>query len=465
MGLFDNFPYTNFHEINLDWLIDVIKKIDKKTDDFAVTNQFKIGGVWSIQKSYEKYTIVTTATNAYISKDAVPYGVNITNEEYWIDIGALDPRIVNIQADVNSMESAIGVHTQEIKELFERENRAVIMIGDSYGTTNGNLHDTLSTTLPQATQAFLHVPNDRFFSAFTNGAGFANGVLLSELQGIGVSAPDRITDIYVVGGWNDELTRPGVDETSVRNGMQRFADYCRNTFKLAKLHLVFVSAGPYHTNIFYDFNLQKTWRIYNSAGEYGFNVNNSACYTLYNSALMLPYDGIHPNQSGVYALAKNLASIIVSDTCYYQHIVVSDSSTFGAYPGTTNNASTTGFKMLQRVTPAGVDYNFNVDSGALLINFTTPLSTNLNNGYIPIMTYNPQTIIGTVSNEIVSPVTITIGTDTEVITLAAQFSIHNTDIGVVLPYVPVVGLQPKPVNIQYILIGNSAGFTDCRYSN
>lgn len=33
MGLFEHFPYTNFHELNLGWIIDEIKRLDKRMDD------------------------------------------------------------------------------------------------------------------------------------------------------------------------------------------------------------------------------------------------------------------------------------------------------------------------------------------------------------------------------------------------------------------------------------------------
>lgn len=32
MGLFENFPYTNFHELNLDWVITTMKALDNKVD-------------------------------------------------------------------------------------------------------------------------------------------------------------------------------------------------------------------------------------------------------------------------------------------------------------------------------------------------------------------------------------------------------------------------------------------------
>ena len=33
MAIFDNFPYTNFHELNADWIIDVVKNVDQSQKD------------------------------------------------------------------------------------------------------------------------------------------------------------------------------------------------------------------------------------------------------------------------------------------------------------------------------------------------------------------------------------------------------------------------------------------------
>ena len=29
MGIFENFPYTNYHELNLDWVIEKIKELEE----------------------------------------------------------------------------------------------------------------------------------------------------------------------------------------------------------------------------------------------------------------------------------------------------------------------------------------------------------------------------------------------------------------------------------------------------
>ena len=36
MGIFEHFPYTTFHELNLDWLLNAVKKLDKKVEALTV---------------------------------------------------------------------------------------------------------------------------------------------------------------------------------------------------------------------------------------------------------------------------------------------------------------------------------------------------------------------------------------------------------------------------------------------
>ena len=87
MGMFDHFPYTNFHELNLDWILQALKEIEKTMDQFVAINSLKFADPiqWNITKQYEKNTIVIdplTGT-AYISVEPVPSGVALTNTDYW----------------------------------------------------------------------------------------------------------------------------------------------------------------------------------------------------------------------------------------------------------------------------------------------------------------------------------------------------------------------------------------------
>ena len=40
MGFFNNFPYTNFHELNTDWILQAVKELlEKYPEDFAAITQ------------------------------------------------------------------------------------------------------------------------------------------------------------------------------------------------------------------------------------------------------------------------------------------------------------------------------------------------------------------------------------------------------------------------------------------
>ena len=95
MGAFDHFPYTNFHELNLMWILEALKEIQTTTEQFVAINSLKYADPiqWNIVQQYEKNTIVIdplTGT-AYISVQAVPSGVSLSNEDYWtvvFDLGS-----------------------------------------------------------------------------------------------------------------------------------------------------------------------------------------------------------------------------------------------------------------------------------------------------------------------------------------------------------------------------------------
>ena len=99
MGLFDQFPYTNFHELNLDWILQALKELEHTIDQFVAINALKYADPiqWDITSQYEKNTIVIdpqTGT-AYISVEPVPIGVALTNPDYWtvvFDLGSFVTR-------------------------------------------------------------------------------------------------------------------------------------------------------------------------------------------------------------------------------------------------------------------------------------------------------------------------------------------------------------------------------------
>lgn len=89
MGVFEQFPYANMHEMNLEWLLKKMKELDQAMETFKATESLKFADpiIWDITTQYEKSTIVLDPTgNAYLSLQAVPAGVQLNNDEYWLEI-------------------------------------------------------------------------------------------------------------------------------------------------------------------------------------------------------------------------------------------------------------------------------------------------------------------------------------------------------------------------------------------
>ena len=84
------FPYSNFHELNLDWVIDELKKTNGNLVDFIKINTIKYADPlqWDITKQYEANTVVVDKSSgyAYLSSRPVPTGVSLDRDDYWLPV-------------------------------------------------------------------------------------------------------------------------------------------------------------------------------------------------------------------------------------------------------------------------------------------------------------------------------------------------------------------------------------------
>ena len=86
-------PYTNFHDINLDWIIEVLNEFNTKLTDFISLATIKYAAPiqWDITSQYEANTVVVDSNgNAYLSVRPVPSGVSLDRTEFWTKIGNFD---------------------------------------------------------------------------------------------------------------------------------------------------------------------------------------------------------------------------------------------------------------------------------------------------------------------------------------------------------------------------------------
>ena len=86
-------PYTDFHDLNLDWIIEVLNEFNTKLTNFVSLASIKYADPlqWNITNQYEANTVVVdNKGNAYLSVQPVPSGVSLDRTEFWTKIGNFD---------------------------------------------------------------------------------------------------------------------------------------------------------------------------------------------------------------------------------------------------------------------------------------------------------------------------------------------------------------------------------------
>ena len=86
-------PYTNFHDLNLDWIIEVLNEFNTKLTNFVSLATIKYANPiqWDITSQYEVNTVVVDSNgNAYLSVQPVPSGVSLDRTAFWTKIGNFD---------------------------------------------------------------------------------------------------------------------------------------------------------------------------------------------------------------------------------------------------------------------------------------------------------------------------------------------------------------------------------------
>lgn len=73
MAIFDNFPWTNVHELNLDWIVSKVKKLDSAYGDIVTTINN------TLKQMIQDGTLVVTLNEVY----------NAETEELTLSIGGV----------------------------------------------------------------------------------------------------------------------------------------------------------------------------------------------------------------------------------------------------------------------------------------------------------------------------------------------------------------------------------------
>lgn len=263
-------------------------------------------GNWDVSKAYEPLSIVIYQGNSYTSRQAVPAGVQISNENYWALSGNYNAQVEAYRQEVARFNDRITINADNISSLKNYTesvvNRNFILLGDSFGGgiyPNGSSYEYDSngwvTYCSQLLRSFGCTVYTNPTQIITGNSGFTSTArfidMINALYENSISKPEEITDIVVLAGTNDISSTAN----AIFSAVQTFTKRCKELFPQAT-----VTIGAIGTDLV---NLNgKIDSAYKGCQKYGgryINTKNLFCYSQYVSS-----DGVHLTQAG-YAFYIN----------------------------------------------------------------------------------------------------------------------------------------------------------------
>lgn len=173
-------PYTNFHELNLDWILETLEKQDAAIADFISLNSITYADPlqWDITRQYPKNQVVLdTNGDGYLSVQPVPVGVEIDNTDYWSKIGNFSELWSTVKLAITAADEGLKTTASADRasgDLVWLNNTlyvctTAITRGTEYGTNNtakttidarlANLANAVSTLQNNVTAINTALPN------------------------------------------------------------------------------------------------------------------------------------------------------------------------------------------------------------------------------------------------------------------------------------------------------------------
>lgn len=131
----NQFPYMDAHELNLDWVINQVKKLIMEMKGFEAANKVSYKGVWNITTQYQAWSLVLDPETKFmmIALQPTPVGIDITNSDYWLLVA---PFKIDTEFDNDSYNA---IANKPVADKFDT-------VDESINALEGNVTDLQSTT-------------------------------------------------------------------------------------------------------------------------------------------------------------------------------------------------------------------------------------------------------------------------------------------------------------------------------
>ena len=159
INLIHRAPYTNFHDLNLDWIIEVLNEFNTKLTNFVSLATIKYADPiqWNITSQYEANTVVVDSNgNAYLSVQPVPSGVSLDRTEFWTKIGNFDKLWADVKKAITPNDeghSPTATADRAVNDLVW-VNGALVRV--TRAMTAGNAYVPGSNCVSSSTNEVLH---------------------------------------------------------------------------------------------------------------------------------------------------------------------------------------------------------------------------------------------------------------------------------------------------------------------
>ena len=119
----------------------------------------KILGEWSNTQIYEPLSIVQNQGTSYTSRQYVPVGIEITNEDYWAVTGNYNAQVEQYRQDVRNLADHVNTYDNKINEVKAANTKTNDKILNTFNTKYFNIvGDGVSDNSDEINQMFEEIP-------------------------------------------------------------------------------------------------------------------------------------------------------------------------------------------------------------------------------------------------------------------------------------------------------------------
>lgn len=298
MGIFNDFPYSNLHDENLEWICTQLKKLNA----FIVNNP-NLDPEGFEKELAEIRANITNLENSISATDGKIDAVNDTISQIQNSIESINTKIDTITDQIEStgqkitsLESEVANVKNSLPNVGFYNTSYVVYVGDSYtagpGSTDGRgWTDRLTSILPVGT---------RTYTVWNGGGGFTRagdgGTMTQAVQNADIPDKDQVSLVICMAGINDD------DASDVYTGVGNFITACRSLFPNAR-YIISGSAAPYIQSL-KKYNSIAQSAIIRQASYFDLLTINLSVNNAYKSGS----DDIHLNNSGYQNIANAMLS-------------------------------------------------------------------------------------------------------------------------------------------------------------